>query len=168
MAISPKQTVDEFEALVLKGWEPTVNEVADKFYPEDPKHPLGKFRRQHLARLLVKRVRHSLEKHEGVYFYSVQGKFKLMTTFEDRHEVTMRLWSLTNGFTHSTGTLIDDTFQAHPNLLTSPFWVTIKAKIETIGDIAQMVTKEIEKNMNLLPGGKSAEANESPIKQIES
>jgi len=121
--------------------------VADKFYPEHPTHPLGKFRRQHLARLLIKRVRRDLEKTEGLYFYSVQDKFKLLTNFEDRHKVTMRLWSLTNGFTTSTGALIDDTFATNPQLLTNQFWVTVKARIETIRDIAQLVTGDIEKNL---------------------
>lgn len=168
MAISPKKVVEHFEQLVLKGWEPTIDEVADKFYPENPEAPIGKFRRQHLARLLIRRVRRVLEKNEGVYFYSVQDKFKLLTTFEDRHSVTMRLWSLTNGFTNSTGTLIDDTFASHPQLLTNQFWVTIKARIETIRDIAQLVTREIETNLKQLPGGTSANSNESQTKQIES
>ena len=62
MAYSSKKDVQVFYELIKEGWEPTFNEVTDKFFST-----YSKLRQKLLTGLLIKRVRRLLKKKDDLY-----------------------------------------------------------------------------------------------------
>jgi len=146
MAYSTKNMLEEFETLVLEeDWQPTTAEIKEHFYPKDKRKQMDELRREHLTRLLIGRLRHRL-KHQSpsLYFYNVGGRYKVLASYEERQEITGRLWNITNGFSKATTELVDDTVASYPELMNNPFWIGVKGKLDALRSLAELITGEID------------------------
>jgi hypothetical protein len=162
LAYSTKNMLKRFERMVVdEDWQPTTNEIMRIFYPnENRRKPLDSMRRKHLTRLLIQRLRARLKK-EGLYFYNVNGKYKVLTSYQERSEVAGKLWSLTNGFTQATSDIVDDTMDKYPGLRSNPFWFSVKGKLDAIGSLARLISGEIESQLK-----EAIESGEAPTDEL--
>lgn len=171
MSFVPRKTIDIFQKLVEGGWEPSFDDVKEKFFSTAKNS-------SSLTRTSISRLRRRFKKQNPPqYFYCIgeevdddgnthilgvgrnKGIYKLLQASGEYSQITNMLWKITDGFRKSCSQVLDDGINKYPKTM-QPLLIEFKAGMHILSSMAGNMTHELDsaiKSLNI--GGKNERSN---------